>query len=86
MELLKKSDSGVPGENSEDLAKSLQNNDTEVSSERIRELALSDFLTSAALILMELNELKARLSLELQAIRDDRKAQKKMSSESSWAN
>lgn len=40
---------------------------------RIRELAVTNALTDAFLILQELRDLKINLSLELQALRDDRK-------------
>ena len=43
----------------------------------IKELASDNVLTSAYLILAECEKLKARLALELQALRDDRKAQQK---------
>ena len=49
--------------------------------ERIKELASDNVLTSAYLILAECERLKARLALELQAVRDDRKAQQKEFSE-----
>ena len=48
---------------------------------RIKELASDNVLTSAYLILAECEKLKARLALELQAVRDDRKAQQKEFSE-----
>ena len=47
----------------------------------IKELSSDNVLTSAYLILAECEKLKARLSLELQALRDDRKAQQKEFSE-----
>jgi len=49
--------------------------------EQIKELASDNVLTSAYLILAECNKLKAQLALELQALRDDRKAQQKEFSE-----
>jgi hypothetical protein len=48
---------------------------------QIKELTSDNVLTSAYLILAECEKLKARLALELQAVRDDRKAQQKEFSE-----
>jgi len=41
--------------------------------DEIKELAVTNALTDAFLILQELRDLKINLSLELQAVRDDRK-------------
>jgi len=45
--------------------------------DQIRELALTNALTDAFLILQELRDLKMNLSLELQAVRDNRRAEAK---------
>lgn len=45
--------------------------------QKIKELATTNTLTDSYLILVECEKLKARLALELQATRDDRKAQHK---------
>jgi hypothetical protein len=77
MKTLRKYDRKVPAENPSDLAKSLKNNDSDAGLMKIKELALSDSLTSVILVLHEIITLKGQLSLELQAIRDDRKAQQR---------
>jgi hypothetical protein len=48
-----------------------------MSADKIKELASDQVLMSAYLILAECEKLKARLSLELQAVRDDRRRQYK---------
>ena len=45
--------------------------------EKIKELASDNVLMSAYLLLQDAKDLKARLALELQATRDDRRAQHK---------
>lgn len=52
-----------------------------MTADKIKELASDNVLTSAYLILAECEKLKARLALELQAVRDDRKTQQKEFSE-----
>ena len=52
-----------------------------MAADRIKELASDNILMSAYLLLEESRELKARLALELQAVRDDRKTQQKEFSE-----
>ena len=48
-----------------------------MASDRIKELASDNILMSAYLLLEEARQLKARLALELQAAKDDRRAQHK---------
>lgn len=48
-----------------------------MAADRIKELASDNILTSAYLLLEEARQLKAQLALELQAAKDDRRAQHK---------
>jgi hypothetical protein len=81
MELLRKHDREVPAENRKDstvternITELLKNDD---GGERIKELALSDSLTSSILLLYEIKTLKARLARELDMAEDRRKKQAK---------
>ena len=59
------------------LIKALQSEKREPELARIKELAMANCLMDAELILTEAKELKGLLALEVQAARDDRRAQQK---------